>query len=142
MTRLVLADVVWRVLCTKRPSFLQYSRFVLFFCFQVTPISIRDLQRPFSGAETAYLLIYRSRCVSSGHECEFVSDRCLLSIHFEPEAAPLCARAVQLIVHYVGLDSALGRQFMKCHVLSCFVSFDLQPCTCTPFSMMISMNTT
>ncbi len=34
-----------------------------FLSVQVTPISIRDLQRPFEGAETAYLLIYRSRRV-------------------------------------------------------------------------------
>ncbi|CAN0091509.1 unnamed protein product, partial [Ascophyllum nodosum] len=28
---------------------------------KVSPISILDLQKPFSGAETAHLLVYRSR---------------------------------------------------------------------------------
>eukprot|EP00903_Cladosiphon_okamuranus_P007249 g7034.t2 len=39
----------------------KHGRWFSFDDRKVTPISIRDLQRPFSGAETAYLLIYRSR---------------------------------------------------------------------------------
>ncbi|CAN0142172.1 unnamed protein product, partial [Ectocarpus sp. 12 AP-2014] len=39
----------------------KHGRWFSFDDRKVTPISIRDLQKPFEGAETAYLLIYRSR---------------------------------------------------------------------------------
>ncbi|CAB1098166.1 unnamed protein product [Ectocarpus sp. CCAP 1310/34] len=43
----------------------KHGRWFSFDDRKVTPISIRDLQKPFEGAETAYLLIYRSRNISS-----------------------------------------------------------------------------
>ncbi|CAM9781452.1 unnamed protein product [Scytosiphon promiscuus] len=39
----------------------KHGRWFSFDDRKVTPISIRDIEKPFSGAETAYLLIYRSR---------------------------------------------------------------------------------